>query len=223
VLVQVYGGPGAGRQVTDQWGGALHQYLVDQGWIVFSVDNRGSPDRGKAFEDHIYRAMGSVEVTDQLAGVKWLKEQAFVDPGKIAVYGWSYGGYMTLKLLEAAPGTFAAGVAGAPVTKWELYDTHYTERFLGSPVTEPKVYEKANALANAEKINDPLLLIHGMADDNVVFEHSTALMARLQGAARPFETMVYPGQSHSVGGPKVSVHLWQGILNFLDRTVKTKR
>jgi dipeptidyl-peptidase 4 len=223
VLVQVYGGPGAGRQVTDQWGGALHQYLVDQGWIVFSVDNRGSPDRGKAFEDHIYRAMGSVEVADQLEGVKWLKEQAFVDPGKIAVYGWSYGGYMTLKLLEAAPGTFAAGVAGAPVTKWELYDTHYTERFLGSPVTEPKVYEKANALANAEKINDPLLLIHGMADDNVVFEHSTALMAKLQGAARPFETMVYPGQSHSVGGPKVSVHLWQGILNFLDRTVKTKR
>ncbi len=222
VFVQVYGGPGAGRQVTDQWTGGLHQYLVDQGWIVFSVDGRGSPDRGKAFEDQIYRAMGSVEVADQLAGVAWLKEQSFVDPAKIAVYGWSYGGYMTLKLLEAAPGTFAAGVSGAPVTKWELYDTHYTERYLGSPVIEPKVYERSNALGNAEKIADPLLLIHGMADDNVVFEHSTALMAKLQGSARPFETMVYPGQTHRVGGPKVSIHLWQGILNFLDRTVKNK-
>jgi dipeptidyl-peptidase 4 len=220
VLVVVYNGPGAGRQVMDQWDGALHQYLVDQGWIVFSVDGRGSPDRGKAFEDHLYRAMGSVEVTDQLAGVVWLKEQPFVDPEKIAVYGWSYGGYMTLKLLEAAPGVFAAGVSGAPVTKWELYDTHYTERYLGSPVTDPKVYERSNALANAVKIADPLLLIHGMADDNVVFEHSTALMAQLQGNARPFETMVYPGQTHKVGGPKVSVHLWQGILNFLNRNVK---
>ncbi len=222
VLVQVYNGPGAGRQVTDQWGGALHQYLVDQGWIVFSVDGRGSPDRGKVFEDHLYRAMGSVEVADQLAGVEWLKQQGFVDPARIAVYGWSYGGYMTLKLLQAAPGTFAAGVSGAPVTKWELYDTHYTERYLGSPVTDPKTYAKSNALADAEKIVDPLLLIHGMADDNVVFEHSTALMGKLQGSARPFETMVYPGQTHSVGGPKVSVHLWQGILNFLNRTTKAK-
>ncbi len=223
VLVIVYNGPGAGRQVTAQWGGALNQYLVDQGWIVFSVDGRGSPDRGKAFEDNIYRAMGGVEVADQLAGVAWLKQQPFVDPGKVAVYGWSYGGYMTLKLLEAAPGTFAAGVSGAPVTKWELYDTHYTERYLGSPVADPKAYAKSNALADAEKIADPLLLIHGMADDNVVFEHSTAFMAKMQGSARPFETMVYPGQTHRVGGPKISVHLWQGILNFLNRTVKEKR
>jgi dipeptidyl-peptidase-4 len=222
VLVQVYNGPGAGRQVMNQWGGALHQYLVDQGWIVFSLDGRGSPDRGAAFEGQIYRNMGSVEVADQLAGVAWLKQQAFVDPGKIAVYGWSYGGYMTLKLLEAAPGTFAAGVSGAPVTKWELYDTHYTERYMGSPTSDAAAYGKANALGDAEKVKDPLLLIHGMADDNVVFEHSTALMGKLQGSATPFETMVYPGQTHSVGGPKVSVHLWRSILNFLNRTVKNK-
>jgi dipeptidyl-peptidase 4 len=222
VLVIVYNGPGAGRQVTNTWGGALNQYLVDQGWAVFSVDGRGSPDRGVAFEGQLYRAMGSVEVQDQLAGVAWLKQQPFVDPQKIAVYGWSYGGYMTLKLLEAAPGVFAAGVSGAPVTKWELYDTHYTERYMGNPKTDAAAYAKANVLGASEKIADPLLLIHGMADDNVVFEHSTALMGKMQGNAQRFESMVYPGQTHRVGGPKVSVHLWTSILDFLNRNVKNK-
>ena len=222
VFVQVYGGPGAGRQVTDSWGGALQQYLVQQGWIVFSVDGRGTPDRGKAFEDPIYRAMSGVEVDDQLAGVDWLKTQPFVDSKKIAVYGWSYGGYMALRLLERAPGVFAAGVSGAPVTKWELYDTHYTERYMGTPQAEAAAYAKSDALTAADNIGDPLLLIHGMADDNVVFENSTALMAKLQGAAKPFETMVYPGQTHRVAGPGVSVHLWRTILDFLDRKVVRK-
>ncbi len=220
VFVQVYGGPGAGRQVMQSWGGALQQYLVQQGWVVFSIDGRGTPDRGKAFEDAIYHAMSGVEVDDQLAGVAWLKTQDFVDPKKIAVYGWSYGGYMTLRLLERAPGVFAAGVSGAPVTKWELYDTHYTERYMGTPQAESAAYKKSSALQSATAIADPLLLIHGMADDNVVFENSTALMAKLQGAGTPFETMVYPGQTHSVGGPGISVHLWRTILGFLDRTVK---
>lgn len=217
VFVQVYGGPGAGRQVTESWGGALQQYLVQQGWIVFSVDGRGTPDRGKAFEDPIYRAMSGVEVDDQLAGVDWLKAQDFVDPARIAVYGWSYGGYMTLRLLERAPGVFAAGVAGAPVTKWDLYDTHYTERYMGTPQTEAAAYRRSSALDHASAIRDPLLLIHGMADDNVVFENSTALMAKMQAAGQPFETMVYPGQTHRVAGPGVSVHLWRTILDFLDR------
>ncbi len=220
VFIQVYGGPHAGRQVTDAWGGALQQYLVQSGWIIFSVDGRGTYDRGKAFEDPIHRAMGGVEVADQLAGVAWLKAQPFVDPKRIVVYGWSYGGYMTLKLLEAAPHVFAAGVAGAPVTRWELYDTHYTERYMGDPRTGAAAYTKADALTTAETITDPLLLVHGMADDNVVFENSTALMAKLQGAAAPFEMMVYPGQTHRVAGPGISVHLWRTILDFLDRNTR---
>ncbi len=222
VFVQVYGGPGAGRQVTESWGGgALHQYLVQNGWAVFSLDNRGTPDRGKAFEDTIYRAMSGVEVTDQLKGLEWVKAQPWADPGRVAVYGWSYGGYMALRLLQSAPGAFAAGVSGAPVTKWELYDTHYTERYMGMP-QDGDAYARANPLSYTDRIADPLLLIHGMADDNVVFEHSTALMAKMQAGAKPFETMVYPGQTHRVAGPGVSVHLWRSILNFLDRTVKNK-
>jgi dipeptidyl-peptidase 4 len=222
VFVQVYGGPGAGRQVTASWGGALHQYLVDKGWIVFSVDGRGTPDRGKTFEDHIYRAMGAVEVADQLRGVEWLKTQPFVDPDKIVVYGWSYGGYMTLKLLETAPGVFAAGVSGAPVTKWGLYDTHYTERYMGNPADDPKPYEASDIVPHIGKLADPLLVIHGMADDNVVFEHTTALLAAMQSQAKRFETMVYPGQTHRVAGEGVSVHLWQTILDFLNRNVNNK-
>ena len=222
VFVQVYGGPHGGRQALDNWGGPLQQYLVQQGWVVFSVDGRGSPDRGKAFEDQIYRAMSSVEVDDQLAGVSWLKAQPFVDADKIAVYGWSYGGYMSLRLLESAPGVFAAGVSGAPVTRWELYDTHYTERYMGTPQANGAAYAKSDALTNAGAIADPLLLIHGMADDNVVFENSTVLMAKLQQAGKPFETMVYPGQTHRVAGPGVSVHVWKTITNFLNREVRNK-
>lgn len=219
VFVQHYNGPGAGRQVTRAWGGALQQYLVDQGYIVFSIDGRGSPDRGKAFEDQLYKAMGTVEVEDQIAGATWLKAQDYVDPDRIGIYGWSYGGYMTQKLLEAAPGFYAAGVSGAPVTRWELYDTHYTERYMGQP-SEGDNYARAGTLANSDKITDPLLLLHGMSDDNVVFENSTAFIAKMQANGQPFEMQLYPGQTHSVGGPKISVQLWTTILNFFGREVK---
>jgi dipeptidyl-peptidase 4 len=212
-----YGGPGAGRQVTNQWGGVIQQYLVQQGWVVFALDNRGTPDRGKAFEDHIYRAMGSVEVEDQVLAAKWLGAQDFVDPKRIATYGWSYGGYMSIKMLEKAPGLFAAAISGAPVTKWELYDTHYTERYLGDPKAKDSAYPASNALADAAKIADPLLLIHGMADDNVVLEHSTAFMAEMQKQARPFDVMLYPGQTHRFAGEGANVHSWRTIEQFLKR------
>ncbi|GLV21210.1 peptidase S9 [Sphingobium sp. TomMM35A] len=217
VFMLHYGGPGAGRVVTNQWGSPIYQYLVDRGWIVFAIDNRGTPDRGKAFEDQLYRAMGTVEINDQLKGVEWLKAQPYVDPKRIATYGWSYGGYLSVKLLKKAPGLFSAAIAGAPVTRWELYDTHYTERYLGKPQDRPSAYPASGAVEDAIKIKDPMLLIHGMSDDNVVFDNATALMARMQSAAIPFEMMVYPGQTHRVGGPGISVHLWRSIEDFLRR------
>ncbi len=221
VFVYVYGGP-HGQQVTEEWYKALplHQALVDRGWIVFTLDNRGTNRRGMQFESAVYRSMGNAEVADQLAGVEWLKRQDFVDPRQLAVMGWSYGGYMTLKLLEKAPGAFAAGVAVAPVTKWELYDTAYTERYLGNPSVDPKPYESSNALEDAVKIRDPLLLIHGMSDDNVVFQNSTALYAKLQQAKRPFEMMAYPGTTHAIAGEGPQTHVWTTIVRFLDRTVR---
>jgi len=221
VFFSHYGGP-SNQQVLRDWGSPLAQAIVDKGYIWFELDNRGSDNRGVDFAKQIYRAMGGVEVEDQLVGAQYLKSLPFVDGAKIATYGWSYGGYMTLKMLQANPGVYAAGIAGAPVTKWELYDTHYTERYMGDPGPDMKgpdaaAYTKANAMADAAKIEDPLLLIHGMADDNVVFEHSSALIARLQGQAVPFEMMLYPGYTHRVGGPKVGVHLWESIFAFLER------
>jgi dipeptidyl-peptidase-4 len=219
VFFEHYGGPGTGQQVTRGWQSPMAQYVVSRGYVYFRIDNRGSYNRGKAFEDHIYRAMGTVEVEDQLAAAKWIKGQPFVDPDKVATYGWSYGGYMTLKMLEANPGVYAAGISGAPVTKWELYDTHYTERYMGDPKKDAKAYAASDALGDADKIRDPLLLIHGMSDDNVVFTNSTAFAAKMQADNVPFEMMFYPGKTHSAVR---EVHVWTTIFDFLDAKLGTK-
>ncbi|MCZ8321445.1 MAG: DPP IV N-terminal domain-containing protein [Novosphingobium sp.] len=221
VFFSHYSGPST-QEVLKAWMNPLAQAVVDKGYIWFEIDNRGSDNRGVDFAKQLYRAMGGVEVEDQLAGAQFLKTLPYVDPGKIATYGWSYGGYMTLKMLQANPGVYAAGIAGAPVTKWELYDTHYTERYMGNPGPDMKgpdaaAYDKANAMADATKLSDPLLLIHGMADDNVVFEHSSALISKMQANAVPFEMMLYPGFTHRVGGPKVGTHMWEAIFAFLER------
>ena len=219
-LVIVYGGPGVGPLAARRWGNAVSQWFVQRGWHVFSLDNRGTSGRGKAFEDPIHLAMGDVEVRDQKVGVDWLRSRADVDPTRIVVHGWSYGGYMVLRLLAAHPGLFAAGASGAPVTDWALYDTHYTERYLGNPALDQGPYERSGVLGVAGSIADPLLLIHGMADDNVVFENTTALVARLQKEGTLFEVMVYPGQTHGISGAPDRIHLWRTIADFFDRRLR---
>jgi dipeptidyl-peptidase 4 len=214
VLFEHYGGP-TSQTVMKSWTSPLAEAVVGKGYVYFEIDNRGSPNRGVGFEKQIYRAMGSVEVQDQKAGAEYLKTLPFVDPNKIAIYGWSYGGYMTLKQLEADPGLYAAGIAGAPVTKWELYDTHYTERYMGTPQQDAAAYAKSDAIADADRIRDPLLIIHGMSDDNVFFENSSELIAKLQHDDIPFEMMLYPGETHRSGSPKMLAHRWHSILNFL--------
>lgn len=214
VFFSHYGGPGP-QMVTKGWGGALAQAVVDKGHIYFVLDNRGSANRGVDFEQPLYRAMGSAEVRDQKAGAEYLKTLDFVDPAKIAIYGWSYGGYMTLKMLEADPGLYAAGISGAPVTRWEHYDTHYTERYMGDPREVPEAYKTASAIPDAAKIADPMLLIHGMADDNVVFENSSELISVLQESNTPFEMMLYPGYTHRVSGENIGPHVWNSIFRFL--------
>lgn len=224
VFFEHYGGPGTGQQVTRAWGSPMRQYWVSKGWIYFQIDNRGSFHRGKAFEDQIYHAMGTVEVEDQATAARWLQKQSYVDPAKIAISGWSYGGYMSLKMLEKAPkGLYAAGVVGAPVTKWELYDTHYTERYLGNPVIDPKPYETSDALAGALKIKEPFLLLHGMSDDNVIFENSSMLADELQQADRPFDMMFYVGQTHHIAGEGRQAHVQKTIERFLDEKVLGKK
>ncbi len=204
VVVYVYGGPAA-QTVTQGWpsrGDALfNQYLAQRGYVVFSVDNRGTPRRGRDFGGALYGRQGTVEVADQLAGIAFLKTLPWVDPARIGVHGWSNGGYMTLMLLAQAPHAYACGAAGAPVTDWALYDTHYTERYMGQPQANAGGYAQASVFTHAGGIaSGALLLLHGMADDNVLFSNSTRLMGMLQAAGTPFELMTFPGAKHGLQG-----------------------
>jgi dipeptidyl-peptidase 4 len=220
VIVNVYGGPIAQR-VTNRWGGAsLSQYLVQQGYIVFQLDNRGSNYRGTAFEFPIYENLGDIEVNDQVTGVKYLQTLPFVDPERIGIYGHSYGGYMALMTMFKAGDYFKAGVSGAPVTDWMLYDTHYTERYLNHPEINKDGYDSSSVFPYINGLSGPLMVYHGMADDNVLFTNTTKLIKALQDENKAFELMTYPGSKHSMRGKKVKVHLNHTIVNFFDRHFK---
>ncbi|MBN7819530.1 S9 family peptidase [Bowmanella yangjiangensis] len=220
-IVYLYGGPHA-QVVTNSWAGSrglMFQYWVNQGYVVFSLDNRGSNYRGKAFEDAIYRNMGDVEVQDQIEGVKFLRQLPYVDAQRIGVHGHSYGGYMTLMSMFKAGDYFQAGVSGAPVTDWLLYDTHYTERYMAHPAENAEGYEKSSVFPYAKDLTGDLLIYHGMADDNVLFTHSTRLYKTLQDLAIPFEVMDYPGKKHGIRGKQTQIHLNRTITNFFDRHI----
>lgn len=222
VAVFVYGGP-ATQTVTDSWPGRgdhlFNQFLAQRGYVVFSLDNRGTPRRGRDFGGALYGVQGTVEVADQLKGVEWLKAQPWVDGSRIGVQGWSNGGYMTLMLLAKASNQYACGVAGAPVTDWGLYDTHYTERYMNLPSANPAGYTEGRVLTHVDGLTSPLLLIHGMADDNVLFTNSTSLMSALQQRGQPFELMTYPGAKHGLSGAN-ALHRYRIAEDFLGRCLK---
>ena len=219
VVIEVYGGPGVQR-VRNAWTNPWHQHLAQNGYVVFRLENRGSTNRGRDFETPIYRHLGKVEVEDQRTGVKFLRSLEFVDPNKIGIFGWSYGGYMALMTVMQAPQDFASGVSVAPVTDWTLYDTHYTERYLGTPQNNAKGYEVSSVFPYVDNLKNPLLVIHGMADDNVLFTNSTKLFSELQGKDLPFEMMTYPGAKHGIRGKMIRRHVYKAITNFFDRTLK---
>ncbi|MGD8326317.1 MAG: S9 family peptidase [Sphingomonadales bacterium] len=218
-IVHVYNGPHV-QYVTNSWGDLLDQVYLQRGYVVFRIDGRGSNNRGKAFEEALYEKMGSVEVEDQYAGLAFLKTLDFVDPDRIGVRGWSYGGYMTLNLMLQKPGAYAAGAAGAPVTDWKFYDTHYTERYMNLPADNEDGYKSSSVLPIAGNLKKPLLMIHGMADDNVIFDNSTAVYSYFQENNIPFEMMTYPGQKHGIAGNKRRMHVNNTMLDFFDRHLK---
>lgn len=215
-IVQVYGGPGV-QTVTKGWQSLRDQILAQSGYVLFKVDNRGSSNRGHAFEAPLHLRMGILEVEDQLAGLDWLQARDFVDADRVGLWGWSYGGYMTLMATLQAPGRFAAGIAGAPVTDWALYDTHYTERFMSTPQDNAEGYDAGSVFAHLDGYQTPLLIIHGMADDNVTFDHSTRLFAELQERGQVFEMMTYPGQRHGIRPPPLQTHLLRTQMAFFNR------
>ena len=219
VIVAVYGGPGV-QNVDRTWGHYYEHYLAQRGYIVFTLDNRGSGDRGVAFETVLHARMGQVEVADQVRGVEFLRTLPYVDAHRVGIFGWSYGGYMTLMCLMAAPDYFQAGVSGAPVTDWRLYDTHYTERYLGQPQVNAAGYEASAVIPHANHLRAPLLVMHGMADDNVLFTHSTRLFEALQKLNRPFDAMTYPGSKHGLlRHADTGLHAYTMVTRFFEENL----
>ena len=216
VIVYVYGGPGA-QKVRREWSPPMLQLFAHHGFGVLEVDNRGSSNRGRLFEAPLYQNMGTIEVSDQVMGLNALQQAPWADPSRVGIYGHSYGGYMTLMCLCQAGAQFKAGASVAPVCDWHLYDTHYTERFMNLPEHNAGGYEQGNVLTHLPKLERPLLLMHGMADDNVLLTHSTMIMDALQRLEKPFELMLYPGAKHSMQEPHNAIHRFTMILDFFKR------
>lgn len=215
-LIEVYGGPHV-QLVTNSWGLTVDlraQYLASLGFVVFALDNRGSARRGHRFEAAIWRRLGSVEVEDQVDGARYLASLPEVDGKRIGIYGWSYGGYMTLMCLLKAPETFKAGVAGAPVTSWDGYDTAYTERYMETPQSNPEGYRDASALTHAARLQAPVLLLHGLLDENVHFRHTARLIVALNTAGKGYDLAIFPNERHGPRDPAQRAALERRIAAF---------
>ena len=219
VVMQVYGGPGTGAGVQKSWQPLTNQLLTEAGYIVFRVDNRGEGDRSQAFETSIYRRLGIPAVEDQAQAAQWLKTLPYVDADHIAVMGWSFGGFLSLLTLTDKDAGLASALAGAAPTEWSLYDTHYTERYMSTPQANPEGYAATDVLPRLDDMTGRLLLLHGMADDNVIFGNATRVIDALQAKSVPFEMMLYPGQRHGVRGDPRQLQQWRTYLDFLDRTI----
>jgi len=217
VLVYLYGGP-HGQVVRNAWGGTTflwNQLMAQNGYIIFSLDNRGMAGRGHDFETPIYHHLGQVELADQLAGVEYLKSLPYVDGSRIGIWGWSYGGYMTLTAMFNAADVFKAGFAGSPVTDWRQYDTIYTERYMGRPQDNPKGYEQSSPVTHAAQLKGKLLIATGTGDDNVHFANSAELAEQFIKATRYAELMIYPGRGHGISDPTARIHLFNRVTQFL--------
>ena len=207
VIIYVYGGPHA-QVVQRGWRGSIfltNQYLAQHGFIVFSLDNRGSYGRGKKWEDWIYKRFGKYELEDQLAGVKYLKSLSFVDGERIGIWGWSYGGFMTLTAMLKAPDVFKAGFAVAPVTDWRYYDTIYTERYMRTPGENPDGYKESSPVNFASNLKGKLYIAHGTSDDNVHFQNTVAMVKKLLDNRKSFGVMLYPLQKHGISAYRLDV------------------
>lgn len=216
VVVYLYGGPHL-QLISDRWpasGNLWYDYMTQNGFIVFSMDNRGSSGRGQDFENAIHKEVGSKEMEDQLTGVAYLKTLPYVDADRLGVHGWSFGGFMTTSLLTRYPGVFKVGVAGGPVIDWKMYEVMYTERYMGHPEANAKGYEDNNLLNYAKDLEGRLLMIHGTDDDVVVWQHSLAFVQKCVEEGVLIDYMVYPGHPHNVGG-KDRIHLMKTISQYI--------
>jgi dipeptidyl-peptidase 4 len=203
--------------ITNSWldGANLWMYwMAEQGYLVFTLDNRGSGERGFAFENQIHRQLGVVEMKDQMKGIDYLKSLSYVDTSRFAVHGWSFGGFMTTSLMLKQSETFKVGVAGGPVTDWKYYEVMYGERYMDRPEENAKGYEEASLFTHANKLKGDLLLIHGTVDDVVVPQHNDALIKKFIDLGVQVDFFHYPMHKHNVIG-RDRVHLIQKVLDYI--------
>jgi len=221
VVVYVYGGPHA-QMITNSWnyGASMWMlYMAQQGFIVFTLDNRGSANRGLKFEQAIFRNIGTVEIQDQMTGIKYLKDLPYVDADRIGVHGWSYGGYMAAALILKQPETFKVSVAGAPVIDWSMYEVMYGERYMDTPADNPEGYKNANLLNFINNLKGKLLIVHGTSDDTVVLQHTLRFVQECNHNNVQVDYYLYPGHSHAVRG-KDRLHLDTKITNYFIDNLK---
>jgi dipeptidyl-peptidase-4 len=216
VIIYVYNGPHV-QLITNSWQGGQSDlwfyYLAQEGFIVFTLDGRGSGNRGKNFEQAIFRNCGNAEMEDQLTGIKYLKSLPYVDTLRMGVDGWSYGGFITISLMTRYPGIFKVAVAGGPVIDWSMYEVMYTERYMDTPQSNKEGYDKSNLLNYVSNISGKLMLIHGTDDDVVVWQHSITYLKKAIELNKQVDYFVYPGHQHNVRG-KERVHLMEKITDY---------
>lgn len=225
VLFHVYGGPGS-QTVVDGWTGSQylwHLMLTQKGYVVASVDNRGTGARGRAWRKVIYRQLGVIETQDQASAAADLAKRSWVDPQRIGIWGWSYGGFMSLNTLFQAPEVYRTAISVAPITHWKYYDNIYTERYNGLPQENAAGYDKGSPLGYVKEMKGNLLLVHGSGDDNVHYQNSEALINALVAANKPFEMMEYPDRNHSISGGNTTLHLRELLTRYLDEHLMRPR
>jgi len=224
VIVHLYGGP-HGQEVRDEWRGSdllWHQLMAEKGFVIFVLDNRGTAARGHNFETPIYHHFGRVELADQLAGVKWLSNQAYIDRSRVGIWGWSFGGYMTCVAMLRGGGVFKAGFAGAPVTDWRRYDTIYTERYMGTPQENPDGYRDSSPVNFAAGLEGKLLVVHATGDDNVHFSNSVALSEKLVEAQKYAEFLIYADRGHGISDRAARLHIFYRATQFFVENLANK-
>jgi len=221
VLMFVYGGPGS-QTVVNSWGGRdfyWYQMLQKKGYIVVSIDNRGTGGRGAAFRQVTYAQLGKLETEDQIEGAKYLGNLPYIDKSRIGIWGWSYGGYMSSLCMTVGADYFKTGIAVAPVTTWRYYDTIYTERFLKRPQDNPSGYDDNSPITHAAKLKGNFLLIHGTADDNVHFQNAVDFTEALINTGRDFDSFYYPNKNHGIGGMQTRLHLYKMMTRYLEENL----
>ncbi|MCH7664119.1 MAG: S9 family peptidase, partial [Chloroflexi bacterium] len=229
VIVYGYGGPGS-QMVVNRWATGSRSYhykqrilwsqlLTEKGYLIFCVDNRGTGGRGKRFKDLAYGDLSKWAVHDQIEGAKYLQALPYVDAERIGFWGWSGGGYLTLMMMMRGADTFKTGISVAPVSDFHLYDTIWTERYMGLPQENVEGYKAANVLEYVDGLNGKLLIVHGTGDDNVHFQNTIQVVDALQAIAKPFDVMFYPNRNHRISGGKTQLHLFTKMTDYFVRNL----